>query len=88
MKLARLCFVVAAGDNPVKVTKTDEPEKALLFEVTVPAKLDDVWRAFTTKEGAQEWLWPDMTVVEFLEYQAALHDVEPARRSEAVISAT
>ena len=46
----------------MKVTKTDKPEKALLFEVTVPAKLDDVWRAFTTKEGAQEWLWPDMTV--------------------------
>ena len=54
--------LVAAGDGPVKVTRTDEPEKALLFEVTVPAKLDDVWRAFTTKEGAQEWLWPDMTV--------------------------
>jgi uncharacterized protein YndB with AHSA1/START domain len=54
--------MASAGDNPVKVTKTDDPEKALLFEVTVPAKLDDVWRAFTTKEGAQEWLWPDMTV--------------------------
>jgi len=54
--------LMAAGDDPVKVTKTDEPEKALLFEVIVPAKLDEVWRAFTTKEGAQEWLWPDMTV--------------------------
>jgi uncharacterized protein YndB with AHSA1/START domain len=54
--------IVAAGDKPVKVSKIDNPEKALLFEVTVPAKLDDVWRAFTTKEGAQEWLWPDMTV--------------------------
>jgi len=32
-------------------------------------------------------VWPDMTVVEFLEYQAALHDVAPARRSEAVIAA-
>jgi uncharacterized protein YndB with AHSA1/START domain len=51
-----------ASDNPVKVSKTDSPEKALFFEVTVPAKLDDVWRAFTTKEGAEEWLWPDMTV--------------------------
>ena len=54
--------IAAAGDNTVNVTKMDEPEKALMFEVTVPAKLDDVWRAFTTKEGAQEWLWPDMTV--------------------------
>jgi len=32
-------------------------------------------------------VWPDMTVVEFLEYQAALHDVEPGSRSEAVIAA-
>jgi ABC-2 type transport system ATP-binding protein len=32
-------------------------------------------------------VWPDMTVVEFLEYQAALHDVAPARRAEAVITA-
>jgi len=55
-------FCIAAADSPVKVTKTDTPEKALLFEVTVPAKVDEVWRAFTTKEGAQEWLWQDMTV--------------------------
>jgi uncharacterized protein YndB with AHSA1/START domain len=55
-------LMLAAADNPVKVTKLEEPEKALLFEVMVPAKLDEVWRAFTTKEGAQEWLWPDMTV--------------------------
>jgi ABC-2 type transport system ATP-binding protein len=32
-------------------------------------------------------VWPDMTVVEFLEYQAALHDVPAGRRSEAVSSA-
>jgi uncharacterized protein YndB with AHSA1/START domain len=60
--LMMAAFIAAAGDKPVKVSKIDGPEKALLFEVTVPAKLDDVWRAFTTKEGAQEWLWPDMTV--------------------------
>jgi uncharacterized protein YndB with AHSA1/START domain len=54
--------IALAAENAVKVTKTGSPEKALLFEVTVPAKLDDVWRAFTTKEGAQEWLWQDMTV--------------------------
>jgi len=54
--------IATAADNPVKVTRIDSPEKALKFEVTVPAKLDDVWRAFTTKDGAQEWLWPDMAV--------------------------
>jgi ABC-2 type transport system ATP-binding protein len=32
-------------------------------------------------------VWPDMTVVEFLEYQAALHDVPSGSRAEAVASA-
>jgi ABC-2 type transport system ATP-binding protein len=32
-------------------------------------------------------VWPDMSVVEFLEYQAALHDVPAGRRAEAVASA-
>lgn len=32
-------------------------------------------------------VWPDMTVIDFLEYQAALHDVPPARRAQAVIQA-
>jgi uncharacterized protein YndB with AHSA1/START domain len=59
-----LLLAASAGfaEDAVKVTKIDAPEKALRFEVSVPAKLDDVWRAFTTKEGAQEWLWPDVTV--------------------------
>ena len=32
-------------------------------------------------------VWPDMTVIDFLEYQAALHDVPQARRAQAVIQA-
>ena len=57
------CLVLAtAADDAVTVTRIAEPEKALKFEVTVPAKIDDVWRAFTTKEGTQEWLWMDTTV--------------------------
>jgi ABC-2 type transport system ATP-binding protein len=31
--------------------------------------------------------WPEMTVLEFLEYQAVLHDVPPERRVEAVVAA-
>lgn len=31
--------------------------------------------------------WPEMTVIDFLEYQAALHDVPPAARTEAVLRA-
>ena len=57
-----LAAAVIAGENPVRVEKIAEPRKTLKFEVTVPAKVEEVWRAFTTKEGAQEWLWPDMSV--------------------------
>jgi ABC-2 type transport system ATP-binding protein len=32
-------------------------------------------------------LWPDMTVIEYLDYQAALHGVPPARRAQAVAQA-
>jgi ABC-2 type transport system ATP-binding protein len=32
-------------------------------------------------------VWPEMTVVEFLEYQAALHGLAPARRSAAIAAA-
>ena len=45
----------------VKVTKVDSP-KALKFEVVVPAKLDDVWSAFTTNAGLNTWLWKECTV--------------------------
>ena len=31
--------------------------------------------------------WPEMTVIEFLEYQAVLHDLPPAERSRAVATA-
>ena len=51
-----------AADSAVEVHKIDSPERALEFKVIVPAPLGDVWRAFATKEGAQEWLWPDMSV--------------------------
>jgi uncharacterized protein YndB with AHSA1/START domain/uncharacterized protein YciI len=48
--------------NPVTVTRIEHPEKALKMEVIVPATVDQVWRAFTTQEGLQEWLWRDVTV--------------------------
>lgn len=32
-------------------------------------------------------VWPDMTVIDFLEYQAALHKVAPERRRQAVATA-
>jgi uncharacterized protein YndB with AHSA1/START domain len=62
-----LAAVVAAGraqsaPNPVTTTRISAPEKALKFEVVVPASVDDVWKAFTTKEGMQTWLWRDCVV--------------------------
>ena len=38
------------------------PEKALKFEVVVPAKPEVVWTAFTTSQGLNTWLWKDCTV--------------------------
>jgi uncharacterized protein YndB with AHSA1/START domain len=50
----------AGATGPVTVTRVTSPEKALRFEVTVPASVDDVWMAFTTKEGLATWLWRDI----------------------------
>ncbi len=44
------------------VTQQSQPEKALLFKVTVPASLDDVWTAFTTSAGLSTWLTPQANV--------------------------
>jgi len=67
--LTMLCAVPAwcAADqekpeNPVRVTKVSAPEKALRFEVLVPATVEDVWTAFTTNAGLATWLWKDVTV--------------------------
>jgi uncharacterized protein YndB with AHSA1/START domain len=51
-----------AVDQAVKITKLEAPEKALKFELVVPAKIDEVWNAFTTREGLITWLWSDVTV--------------------------
>jgi uncharacterized protein YndB with AHSA1/START domain len=52
----------ARAAGPVTVTKVAGPEKALRFEVTVSASLDDVWGAFTTTDGLATWLWRDVRV--------------------------
>jgi uncharacterized protein YndB with AHSA1/START domain len=48
--------------SPVTLTRLDAPQKALKFQVVVPAKIEDVWTAFTTREGLITWLWSDVTV--------------------------
>ncbi|MFN8061328.1 MAG: SRPBCC domain-containing protein [Vicinamibacterales bacterium] len=59
--LALLVFLTAQA-SPVSVVKIAEPDKALRFEVVVPAPLDEVWNAFTTQNGLQTWLWKDTRV--------------------------
>jgi uncharacterized protein YndB with AHSA1/START domain len=60
--LAIPCLFGADQNSPVTVARLDTPEKALKFEVVVPAKLEEVWNAFTTREGLITWLWSDVTV--------------------------
>jgi uncharacterized protein YndB with AHSA1/START domain len=53
---------LAAAQSPVKVTKQSVPEKALVFEVAIPAPLGEVWKAFTTSAGLSTWLTPGAVV--------------------------
>ncbi len=53
---------VAAAQSPVKVIRQATPEKALVFEVAVPASVDEVWRAFSTSAGLSTWLTPGAVV--------------------------
>ena len=67
MKRIFFCMPLLAaavwGQTPrVQVTRIAGPEKALLFEVSVPAPIDDVWTAFTTSEGLSTWLTPGAVV--------------------------
>ena len=55
--LAMLCAA-----SPVTVARLDKPEKALRFEAIVSAPVDEVWKAFTTSEGLQTWIWRDAKV--------------------------
>ena len=50
------------GQGSVKVTKQATPEKALIFEVTIPAPRSAVWQAFSTSEGLSTWLTPAAVV--------------------------
>jgi uncharacterized protein YndB with AHSA1/START domain len=47
-----------AQSSSVTVIKKSAPERALVFEVMVPASRGDVWRAFTTSDGLSTWLTP------------------------------
>ncbi|HEX3880590.1 MAG TPA: SRPBCC domain-containing protein [Bryobacteraceae bacterium] len=52
----------AFGQRPVSVVKQAAPEKALIFEVLVPASPSAVWHAFATSDGLSTWLTPGAVV--------------------------
>jgi len=59
--LAASIFPVFSQDS-VKVIRQSEPEKALIFEIDIPATQDEVWTAFTTSDGLSTWLTPGAVV--------------------------
>jgi uncharacterized protein YndB with AHSA1/START domain len=48
----------AVAQSAVDVVRQSSPEKALIFEVTIPAARVEVWQAFTTSKGLSTWLTP------------------------------
>jgi uncharacterized protein YndB with AHSA1/START domain len=50
------------AQSPVSVVRQQTPEKALIFEVKVPASRTAVWEAFTTSPGLSTWLTPGALV--------------------------
>ena len=68
MLFAFVMFVTVTGGqavpvpSPVSTQTISAPEKALRFEVVVPASVDEVWAALSTTAGLQTWLWRDVRV--------------------------
>jgi uncharacterized protein YndB with AHSA1/START domain len=46
------------SNRPANIT----PGKVLLLELTIPAPVSDVWKAFSTSDGLMTWLTPSATV--------------------------
>ena len=57
-----LTVTAAVAQSPGKTGKMAAADKVLVLEVTVPAPLNAVWRAFTTSEGLSTWLTPGAVV--------------------------
>lgn len=58
-----LIFSISAlSQDAVKVIRQTKPEKALIFEVSIPASQHEVWTAFATSEGLSTWLTPGAVV--------------------------
>jgi uncharacterized protein YndB with AHSA1/START domain len=60
--LSNLSVTTALAQSPDHAVKSAMAEQALVIEVTVPAPLSEVWKAFTTSEGLSTWLTPGAVV--------------------------
>jgi uncharacterized protein YndB with AHSA1/START domain len=64
------CVVLAALSIPAQGARSAhgedaqpaDPTQALIIELSIPAPLPEVWRAFTTNEGLSSWLAPNVSV--------------------------
>jgi len=56
------CMAVTAAVAQGSASSGNGAEKVLLLEVTVPAPLAEVWKAFSTSEGLTTWLTPKAAV--------------------------
>ena len=61
-----LALSMAAGQalaqTPARAAPAVAADQALVIEVTVPAPIGEVWKAFTTSEGLSTWLTPGAVV--------------------------
>src|ERR1700733_4216618 len=57
-----LSVTAAFGQSAEKPVKTAAADKILMLEVTVPAPVGDVWKAFATSDGLSTWLTPNAVV--------------------------
>jgi uncharacterized protein YndB with AHSA1/START domain len=57
-----LAMTATLGQGQVKVVRQSAPEKALIFEVVIPASRSAVWQAFSTSDGLSTWLTPGAVV--------------------------
>src|SRR5271168_688840 len=60
--LVLLLAAIGLAESPVKVVRQPAPDKALIFEVEIPASRAEVWKAFTTSDGLSTWLTPGAVV--------------------------
>jgi uncharacterized protein YndB with AHSA1/START domain len=60
--LALSGFAILHAQSSVTVLKRPAPDKALVFQVDVPAPRAAVWEAFSTSRGLITWLAPDALV--------------------------